>query len=1432
MNRESFPRGFVLAPLLLPAVAILMLALAGGVDLAVEGTPTPVPGAEQQLTWKSLNGPQERAAFGLAVVTRKKKSRLFAATWGQGTYCTTVRRDDGSYDDWKPCSNGLSKYIRPLAALPSSETTVYAGSGGQGLFRTRDSGFSWEQLTGRGAASERKSMRDPLYVESILVVPNARKALFRPGDLKDPAGLASKLQRGGGDVAQYLREHLSPDMKKLLDEYEPAGEPPEELKQALAAELNRLLQNDCLGDIVGLYPTFFADNYYKEIANTERIFMGNHNGVWVSDNWGERWDQVTVGFCDTDEAYSVQALAYSPAGWLYAGTLGGLYASANGGQVWELVPPPDSYPDEASRILSLAVLTDSNSYTGTLLVGTDRAGLYAVDIESQSWSTAAAGFLDDDERAQTIQALLAVPGGAAYAGTVDFGVYVSDDGGKTWQPKAEGLPPDSLSILALVRDWADGTVYAGTYGDGVYRLRPDSSRWEPVNEGFPPAFPLQAMVFVGPSHEGLLAGVQVGGIYVNTNRQDPEPSWTRLPKALPIGQERNVVALAASGPDGNRVLIATAVGLFLSTDGGRTSNPLGADQGLPAEGIPVRALAQGKEDPTILYAALGDSGEIYRSENGGQTWEAVPSDLDQGIRQGMCCLETGGDDNTVYLGVGASSVYTQVYVTTDGGRHWDPLAPIDEAGSGDLEELAWSDRSELDKIIFGGRQEMLYARATGGIYVSYNHGASWQQKLSGSFSAMTADPEHPWVIYAASEGHTLSGEWISVKVPPRLWSSKDGGESWSQIGPGPIADSGSGASINVLALEPGKDVIHAGTEAYGIYSVNLSPARRSPTPTFLVGSFGLAVLLLVVVVIVQAGRSVPRPWRPDWPKWPQLAYLRARYPKQFNLASEEDSRLSALECLALACASDGECEPAATWQRLTLEGIPVGYAQTKAALDSLVKHGLLFETDGEYHPENQLLSSIAQRHFWKYQPERERFAEQTRQEIHTDHLGSTIRFFERAGFMLVLRLKEGFVARSDRSEQMVYVHVHTLPSLEAARESIEDKIREIYRGELEGRAAFLVVNTPPHPEICRWAFELKEREQLDLYLIPYDRLCRAADAKACHEALQEILWLARGNQDLFWLDEPASSRIDFFGREELLERLVVACQSGELIGLEGMPGVGKTSLVHQVVDRLSESIVATVDLRGTSGADLYLAIRRLWQEQAEGNDPRLVFPSPENPLEEPDEQQIQDDLAALMEKLSPQIQLVAVVEGVEELPAKSAVSRLASAIGREERASLLVVFNTYPRHAVPHPVLPVVLLDEATSAQMVYSLSGRMALEFSPEAVKDLHQASGGHPLVLRQLASLSIVQKRRLDRQVTVADVREAVVEYVGQSDSALENLWESLTEEEQRVLWAALGKGPAAGSPGRLYDLGWLRSKNGQLACFSGALAQWLTAQPPPGP
>jgi len=160
-------------------------------------------------------------------------------------------------------------------------------------------------------------------------------------------------------------------------------------------------------------------------------------------------------------------------------------------------------PSTAREILSLAVITDAINYTGTLLIGTRGAGIYTLDIASGIWPTNTIKF-PGDSRAQTIQVLLSASDGTgtAYAGTVDHGAFVIRDGGQVLEPKVNGLPWTSRSILALARDPADGTVYAGTYGDGVYKLSRGSAEWEPA-KGTPPRqelpvdFSVQKVAFVG-----------------------------------------------------------------------------------------------------------------------------------------------------------------------------------------------------------------------------------------------------------------------------------------------------------------------------------------------------------------------------------------------------------------------------------------------------------------------------------------------------------------------------------------------------------------------------------------------------------------------------------------------------------------------------------------------------------------------------------------------------------------------------------------------------------------------------------------------------------------------------------------------------------------------------------------------------------------------
>ncbi len=81
------------------------------------------------------------------------------------------------------------------------------------------------------------------------------RVLLRPDDLKDPAGLASKLnaesneqpgRSASSDLSRYLWDRFSPETRQRLEEYSEADPRLEELRLAVTNELNWLLENDDL----------------------------------------------------------------------------------------------------------------------------------------------------------------------------------------------------------------------------------------------------------------------------------------------------------------------------------------------------------------------------------------------------------------------------------------------------------------------------------------------------------------------------------------------------------------------------------------------------------------------------------------------------------------------------------------------------------------------------------------------------------------------------------------------------------------------------------------------------------------------------------------------------------------------------------------------------------------------------------------------------------------------------------------------------------------------------------------------------------------------------------------------------------------------------------------------------------------------------------
>ncbi len=214
---------------------------------------------------------------------------------------------------------------------------------------------------------------------------------------------------------------------------------------------------------------------------------------------------------------------------------------------------------------------------------------------------------------------------ALVVGTCPAGLFLSEDGGKSWSiPSARMLQncPRIMRtrVTCLAADPAESnTLWAGVEIDGVFRSRDSGRTWEPVGQGLS-SRDIHALAFAasGNGSWNMLAATN-NDLNLSTDRGE---TWQPLQigKVLPwsycrtlgqpIGRAEELLLGNGDGPPGSAGLIGR------STDGGRTWAPAGMP-GLANSTIWNFAVHEA--DPGLIYAA-SVSGEIYRSTNAGQSW--------------------------------------------------------------------------------------------------------------------------------------------------------------------------------------------------------------------------------------------------------------------------------------------------------------------------------------------------------------------------------------------------------------------------------------------------------------------------------------------------------------------------------------------------------------------------------------------------------------------------------------------------------------------------------------------------------------------------------------------------------------------------------------------------------------------------------------------
>ncbi len=326
-----------------------------------------------------------------------------------------------------------------------------------------------------------------------------------------------------------------------------------------------------------------------------------------------------------------------------------------------------------------------------------------------------------------------------YIATKHGGIWKSNNGGTSWQPKTDFMP--SLSMGALALDPLNPSiVYAGTrdrHGDtglmnlkslGLYKSIDAGETWTVLNPGG--IFNDNGINrIVLPASEVLLVGARTGlyrsadsGLHFGANSPQFNDGNAILPGFISD--------LDRDSASSSTIYASVArQGIFRSTDSGVTFPiNLFANPNAPTAGsYDFIAFAQSTQpDNQTLYALVqnrpnGSSARLFKSTTGGSTWVEMADAANRSAENRGCQCgydQTLGvdpqDSGRVYIG------FQELYLSTDGGTIFGTPAISRNKIHFDQQALTFSPRSH-----WGASPTRIWVGTDGGVHSSTNGGSDW-----------------------------------------------------------------------------------------------------------------------------------------------------------------------------------------------------------------------------------------------------------------------------------------------------------------------------------------------------------------------------------------------------------------------------------------------------------------------------------------------------------------------------------------------------------------------------------------------------------------------------------------------------------------------------------------------------------------------------------
>jgi len=541
-------------------------------------------------------------------------------------------------------------------------------------------------------------------------------------------------------------------------------------------------------------------------GDPHHLYMGTTNSwIYESVDGGTSWrrlskldpaDDLVVDHIIVDPANPARVFA---AAWKLDQPGGGLWASHDGGRNWNAV--------EGLRGQSIRALAQAPSEPKILIAGTLEGVFRSMD-GGATWAQISPPGSHEIHEVESL-AIDPADTDVVYAGTWHL-PWKTTDGGKNWHNIKQGVIDDS-DVFSIIIDPAQPKIVFASACSGIYKSENAAELFKKI-EGIPSTARRTRVLKQDPAQREVVYAGTTEGLY---KTMDGGKHFQRM-----TGPEVIVNDVFVDTGDSNHVLMATDRGGVLQSRDAGTSFTA-ANDGFSGRKVEALLVEQPAAGPT---ASSAQTLSIHPSEPTAQPTAAEPT-----APAAPQLTVSSTAPARIFAGVVNDKTYGGVFVSSDGGAHWEQMAEglegrdvfaLAESPEGtilagtnrgifalvknedkkDAPGFHWSSRSTIENTLVKTATETHYgkrvniekqvkdtrremegrvraldlsgeawlAATPGGVYTSKDKGASWQ-----------GGPVMGVGDYLAVAAH---GEQLTAARKDGVVLSTDGGQTWIPMG--------------------------------------------------------------------------------------------------------------------------------------------------------------------------------------------------------------------------------------------------------------------------------------------------------------------------------------------------------------------------------------------------------------------------------------------------------------------------------------------------------------------------------------------------------------------------------------------------------------------------------------------------------------------------